>query len=160
MRSILLVATAVLFFCVAEISAEERDHGALARNPGPLKGLIHGAYVDVPTGQIHMRMVTPAGDTDKVPFLMLHPSPGSSISYAYLLEEMGTDPTALAVTRPDLVRRIVLIGGPFSPSEKLKKYGRRRSIEDIGSSMSDNFETAVTHKHPDRSLERLYDMLM
>lgn len=218
MRSILLVATALLFFCVAQISAEERDHGALARNPGPLKGLIRGAYVDVPSGQIHMRIVTPAGDTDKVPFLMFHPSPGSSISYAYLLEEMGTDRTALAfdtpgfgnsskpsgprsiaeyattmaaalenlgygaggkgkvdvsgyhtgtviatelaVTRPDLVRRVVLIGVPFSPSEELRKYVRARSIEDIGSTMSDNFETAVTSKNPDRPLERLYDMVI
>lgn len=101
MRITLLVAAATLVLSnIGSSWAEEDTHGALAKAPGPLQGLTRGAYVDAPTGQVHMQMVTPSGESNKTPFVIFHPNPYSGVYFSYLLEELGSDRVAIAPDTP------------------------------------------------------------
>lgn len=50
---------------------------------------IERRFVDTPAGQVHVRLSRADADPDSRPFVMLHPSPASSISLAPMICEMG-----------------------------------------------------------------------
>lgn len=217
-----LVAATALLLIASTASAAEDTHGALATAPGQLQGLARGAYIDAPTGQMHMQMVTPSGETDKTPFVIFHPNPYSGVYFSYLLEELGSDrvaiapdtpgygnstkpaqpltmtelgetmaaalenlgygpagrgkvdvsgyhtgayiATELAATRPDLIRRVVLIGVPFWQGEALEKQSvellKPKMIDEEGTILADKWKFAVAGRNPHIPLERAFDLFI
>ena len=90
--------TTAFFFAAAIIAsfsldalAQEFNHGALAENPGALKGQASGAYANLSTGQIHMQTAVPDVCTGKTPFFIFHPNPYSGLYFSYLLEKLGQE---------------------------------------------------------------------
>ena len=60
---------------------------------------VRRAFVDTPSGQIHLRSADTRHD-DRVPLLMLHQSPASSLTYAELLPHLGCTRWAIALDTP------------------------------------------------------------
>lgn len=222
MRIASLVACVSVLLVTYPVSAEDRSHGALAKAPGPLQGLTRGAYVDAPTGQVHMQVAMPSVDTGKTPFVIFHPNPYSGVYFSYLLEELGADrvaiapdtpgygnstkpsqpqtmtelgetmaaalenigygaggkgkvdvsgyhtgayiATELAATRPDLVRRVVLIGVPFWQGEELERQSvelmKPKLVDEEGTILADKWKFAVSGRNPNIPLERAYDLFI
>ena len=84
-------AAAIIASFSLDALAQEFNHGALAENPGALKGQTSGAYANVSTGQIHMQIAVPDVDTGKTPFVIFHPNPYSGLYFSYLLEKLGQE---------------------------------------------------------------------
>lgn len=222
MRITPLIVTAVLLLSATSLSAEEGNHGALAKTPGPLQGLTRGAYADAPTGQVHMQIAMPSDESDNTPFVIFHPNPYSGVYFSYLLEELGSDrvaiapdtpgygnstkpvqpltmielaetmatalenlgygpdgkgkvdvsgyhtgayiATELAAARPDLVRRVVLIGVPFWQGEELEKQSvellKPKLVDEKGTILADKWKFAVAGRNPHVPLERAYDLFI
>ncbi len=57
------------------------------------------AFVDTPSGQIHVRMSGPR-DSDLRPLILLHQSPASSLTYSEILPLIGQDRLAIAIDTP------------------------------------------------------------
>ena len=221
--------TTACFFAAAIIAsfsldalAQEFNHGALAENPGALKGQASGAYANLSTGQIHMQTAVPDVCTGKTPFFIFHPNPYSGLYFSYLLEELGQDRVAiapdtpgygnstkpaaplsmkelgqvmaealegldygengkgtvdvsgyhtgayiaseLAATRPDLVRRVVLIGVPFWEGEELEKQSKEllkpKLVDEEGTILPDKWRFAVNGRNPDVPLDRAYNLFV
>lgn len=221
MRALTVVAICLLVVGVGDLYADDR-HGTLAVDPGRLQGLARGAYVDAPTGQVHMQMVTPTNEAYKTPFVIFHPNPYSGLYFSYLLEELGQDRVAiapdtpgygnstkppqpqtmtelgetmaralenlgygangagkvdvsgyhtgayiaaeLAATRPDLVRRVVLIGVPFWQGAELEKQGvelmKPKLVDEDGTILADKWKFAVKGRNPKVPLDRAYDLFV
>ena len=223
MNKLFSPAIGIFFACAAvSVSAQEANHGALATAPGPLKGLARGAYVDAPTGQIHMQIVTPESETGKTPFVIFHPNPYSGLYFSYLLEELGQDRVAiapdtpgygnstkpiaplamnqiaeamavalknmgygaagkgkvdvsgyhtgayiaseLAAARPDLVRRVVLMGVPFWEGEELeerrKELLKPTPIDEDGDILEGKWRFTIKGRNPYIPLERAFDLFV
>ena len=218
----LFASLAALVLTVSVASADERTHGALAEAPGPLKGLVRGAYADSPDGQVHFHVVNAAEETDKTPFVIFHPNPYSGLYFSYLLEELGSDrralapdtpgygnstkppaplsmkelgeamavslenlgygengmgkvdvsgyhtgayiATELAAARPDLVRRVVLIGVPFWQGEELEtqrvELTKPKPVDEAGKVLDDKWRFAVTGRNPLIPLDRAFDLFI
>jgi pimeloyl-ACP methyl ester carboxylesterase len=62
---------------------------------------IHRAYVDMRYGQLHYRIaVPPKGTKLKIPLVMLHQSPLSSLEFGPLIAEMAKDRVTIAIDTP------------------------------------------------------------
>lgn len=202
--------------------AEDREHGALAVTPEPLKGLTHGVYAEASTGQVHFQISEPNDKADKTPFVIFHPNPYSGLYFSYLLEELGHDraalapdtpgygnstkpkapltmselgevmataledlgygaagkgkvdvsgyhtgayiATELAAARPDLVRRVVLIGVPFWQGEELEKQSvdlmKPKPIDEAGALVEEKWRFAVMGRNPLVPLDRAFDLFI
>lgn len=72
--------------------------------------------------------------------------------------------TELAAARPDLVRRVVLIGVPFWQGEELEKQRielmKPKPVDETGKVLEDKWRFAVTGRNPLIPLERAYDLFI
>jgi pimeloyl-ACP methyl ester carboxylesterase len=100
LRPIALIAVVATFGAVsASLAQAPRDPGSAAAAPGELKGLVRKGYVDSIWGQVHYRIVAPPAPT-KAPIVFLPPNPSTSLYFAYMMEDLGTDRDALAFDLP------------------------------------------------------------
>ncbi len=72
--------------------------------------------------------------------------------------------TELAAARPDLVRRVVLIGVPFWQGEELENQRvelmKPKPVDEAGKVLEDKWRFAVTGRNPLIPLDRAYDLFI